>query len=125
MRKGPAPLHRVFREPSLGKNFTVSLNRAAAGGVSVRIFGISNKRWLGFTLPLNLTPYGFPGCNLYVSMDMLFPRPTNSPGYSSVSFMVPNVPSLAGVATYWQWAASDRALSMLLQFSNALEAEVY
>ena len=34
------------------------------------IFGASNTAWGSFTLPLDLTPFGFTGCRLVASVDL-------------------------------------------------------
>lgn len=89
--------------PKVGKTFTVELTNIK-NAAFVRAFGIvgaSKSNWMGIPLPLDLRPFGMPGCNLLASMDILA-NLTVSGSKATWSFQIPNNPNLAGSLFYLQ-----------------------
>jgi hypothetical protein len=77
----------------------------------VDVMGLSTVRMGPVPLPLDLTPFGAPGCKLYndvLSSNAVFSSPSATDGYAlSVWGPVPWTPALVGAAVYNQWFALD------------------
>ncbi len=71
-------MHR--RVPATAHRITVS--RAPANAAAVLVVGLSNRIQGGLSLPLPLGPFGFPGCELGASVDLVLASTTGSTGLS-------------------------------------------
>ena len=89
--------------PRVNTPFTVQANNLPLTGPAFLFFGFSNTSYGPTPLPFNLAPVGAPGCNLYVSGDLLFGFP-NVLGVGTWTFNVPNQP---GVTFFQQAFAFD------------------
>jgi len=68
------------------------------------LLGASGSQWLVFPLPLGLGLFGFPGCSLFASADVLVSGvPTTAGGGASLSTPIPNLPALVGASIWVQW----------------------
>jgi len=56
------------------------LSGAEPGQTAFLAVGSSRATWNGQPLPMGLEPYGFPGCLLYVSPDVVIPAPIGTTG---------------------------------------------
>ncbi|MCI0585607.1 MAG: VCBS repeat-containing protein [Planctomycetes bacterium] len=101
-------------EPSVStgnSGFRLVLSRALAGTTATLAAGASSSSWAGIPLPLDLGPFGMPGCSLLVSADVLLPATTGGSGpLDGRTFFpapIPVAPSLAGSTIYLQWYVVD------------------
>lgn len=86
--------------------------------------GGSRTVWSGATLPMDLGPFGVPGCALNVSPDLLLPL-VNTGGSARFSFHIPNTTSLVGVRVLMQGIVNDpRANAMGLVTSPGAMIQV-
>ncbi|MCI0587945.1 MAG: hypothetical protein L0323_14025 [Planctomycetes bacterium] len=98
--------------PTLGNSsFAITLANATGGGSAFLVLGASDVSWLGVPLPIDLAPFGGPGCPLLVSGDVLIPWPVSGSGAgagsASVPTPIPANPSLAGGKVFVQWVPSE------------------
>ncbi|HKB15588.1 MAG TPA: hypothetical protein VKF62_05950 [Planctomycetota bacterium] len=98
--------------PTLGNaSFAITLANATGGGSAFLVLGASDVSWLGVPLPIDLAPFGGPGCPLLVSGDVLIAWPVSGSGPGGGSALVPTPipanPSLAGGTAFVQWIPSD------------------
>jgi hypothetical protein len=69
--------------------------------------GLSNTSWNAIPLPLDLGPFGAPGCFLRVSGNLVGVIATSSTGTGSLAFAIPSDGSLLG-GTFWnQFLVND------------------
>ena len=73
--------------PELTLDRSAASLRVAAGPSQEGVFalGLSTARWSSAALPLDLGPFGSPGCRLLVSPEMLIPFRTDDNGNASVA----------------------------------------
>ena len=129
--------------PQLGSSFTVHYSGPNFVGVKGLfengahpwlLTGFSNTTWGAIPLPLLLprTPLGVR-CELLVSPDLVLPMPRLGSRYQdSLTFPVPNEPSLIGLVFHQQWlvyhftrlGAGGPLLSASFQASNGGTATV-
>ncbi len=76
------------------------------GGIVCVLVGQSRSAFRGFNLPLNLAPYGMPGCELYASPEMTVPV-ANVGGNASLTFALPNHYIMLGLEFYSQALVLD------------------
>ena len=57
--------------PDINKTMTVKLGSAMPNKPTLLFLGLSKRNWSAIPLPLNLTPFGAPGCVLLCSGDLL------------------------------------------------------
>lgn len=72
------------------------------------ILGASDKFFGPLPLPIDLTPFGAPGCSFYVSMDQVLPvvmtkHPLFGDSDGSFALPLPTAATLAGARIYTQW----------------------
>ena len=90
--------------PQVGKTFSVDLSGALASTVALHLIGLTNSAPV---FPLDLTPFGAPGCNLYISPDFAISTPTLQ-GSISQKVAVPNNSALVGVRYWDQFLVLDK-----------------
>jgi FG-GAP repeat protein/VCBS repeat protein len=90
-------------------NFRLVLSKALPSAPAHLILGVSDTVWIatGIPLPLDLAPFGLPGCPLLVSVEFLFLAATNGDGIASVPMPVPSVPALVGGSVFFQGRIFD------------------
>lgn len=100
------------------------------GGASFAwlFWGLAGDHWGPFMLPMDLTPYGAPGCWVHVGMEYLWPLELQMPRVglnTEVALEVPNDPGLAGVDVYFQGVRFTRGLNAAgLATSNGEKARI-
>jgi hypothetical protein len=86
--------------------FGAVLTKALAGTVAVLVLGTSFQSWGGVSLPLDLTPFGVPGCFLLASGEFFLPAVTTGAGPSAgmavFPLSVPASPALSGAVLHLQ-----------------------
>ncbi|MFO1078474.1 MAG: hypothetical protein U1E73_12190 [Planctomycetota bacterium] len=97
--------------PALGGavDFDVADLPGYASAIVVAV-GFGDQHWGNFTLPLELTPYGLPGCRAYTSADAAFAL-AHQGGSAHVSLPLPNNPAFAGLRLYYQCFSADPQLA--------------
>ena len=112
--------------PIIGKQFQVSLTSLpnAVYNSAIGVVGISKTRWNGKPLPMDLTPMGITGCNMYVSPDHMEPV-LNVGGSATWTMKVPNVAGIVGSMVYLQaWVIDGHANPGAVLVTNAGEAKL-
>ena len=85
------------------------------------IVGASNTLWAGASLPLDLTPFGAPGCTLLTGLNLLLPAATDASGNAALTLPIPNNPALIGLQVFFQWQVFDPSQNALgVVFSDGL-----
>lgn len=104
--------------PTLGQTMEVNLEGAPSSTPAVLAIGDSATSWLGLGLPLDLGPYGAPGCNLLCSALVTVAVQTTG-GMAGLPLTLPTNPALVGAPIFNQWwVANPTASSLGLVFSN-------
>ncbi|MFQ5507057.1 MAG: hypothetical protein ACE5F1_19980 [Planctomycetota bacterium] len=110
---------RPGQVPKLGQPIWVDLGLAKKNAPACLIIGASKKAWGPFTLPLDLTGAGAPGCWLLVSVDLTLCFAVSGTGSGSVKLDIPNDASLCGVRFHNQFYILDSTANPLkLVWSN-------
>ncbi|MCC6785379.1 MAG: hypothetical protein IT457_21190 [Planctomycetes bacterium] len=103
---GAAGIRRMTWSGSsaIGGTLQLGFETGPSATVGSLIFGFSAESFGPFPLPLDLSPFGAPGCNLYVSADI-----TSGTVLSGVptALAMPNTPSLVGGVFFVQAAVVD------------------
>ncbi|MCC6672461.1 MAG: PQQ-dependent sugar dehydrogenase [Planctomycetes bacterium] len=99
--------------PGLGRTFVTEALRMPPG-VSAATFlaGTSRSRWGSANLPLDLGPYGMPGCSLYTSGELHLAAQVGGTT-ARLQAQVPNLASLLGTSMYLQAAVADASANPL------------
>lgn len=122
MRGGPGrlpPRLQTDGAPQLGESFAVVLRDAPPHAPAGLAHGWSRTTWNGAPLPLDLGPFGAPGCRLLTDWFLLIGAPADAVGQSAVRYTIPNDPNLTGVGFYQQFLVLDPAANGLgLAVSN-------
>ena len=113
--------------PWLGETLGLVV-KGLPSGPQKAVFGIlgNSKTTWGFlvNLPLNLAPFGFPGCFFYVSQDLLVPLQVSN-GRSMWSIRIPSSPFLVGMGFFSQvMALEPGSRGWVLSVSNMAEARI-
>ncbi len=97
-------------QPVIGTTFSVRCNDLNASMPTIASLGFSQTLDGGFQCPLDLTPFGAPGCTVYsdsvVSFVLVVDPVTSS---SLISVEIPREPSIEGVVFYEQVYVLDPA----------------
>ena len=110
--------------PLIGKSYQITLSRARPNAPAFFALGVSDKKFLGLTLPYNLTPIGAPLCFVYCSYDVVISKTTTGSGTAGQTIAVPNNPLLAGQSLFHQWIVRDPFNKLQLVFSNGGKSTV-
>lgn len=100
----------------VGGSWTAAYRGVPYNSVGVGALGAlgAGRTWLGARLPVDLAPFGAPGCALAVSMDVLLPLVGGTGGYASwPAVAVPPRPILAGQTFYDQGVFVDTRANRL------------
>src|SRR5688572_3573749 len=115
--------------PTRGRSFSVNFARVRSGAPAYLMLGATDTNWQQFSLPIELSPIGMPGCWLRISPDVVAAASTIGPPgnrRASVALSIPDDPVLAGQSFFAQWsvlepptarqtAATTRALRITIQ----------
>ena len=92
--------------PWIGEVLQLQLTGAPPASQPLLVLGLSDSTWGSFSLPLDLSFTGLPGCFAHVSVDALAAIQNLGPvGLASVT--IPRDPSLAGLEVYVQAVVPD------------------
>jgi hypothetical protein len=120
---GGAPaLSAAGRPPWLGAPFSVQITNHPPATRILGILGSSKHSWMGlFPLPLDLRPFGMPGCTLHASGQIVVVVPSQ-PGPSTWTVALPATPDFLGGAFYQQAIVFDPTANAVgLTMTNAGE----
>jgi hypothetical protein len=93
--------------PELGGTLQADLTLAAPNASAALILGISDTRFGGFALPLDLTGLGGTGCSLYTSAEFHLGYQANALGEGSTRVKIPAHSALVGARAYLQTLLVD------------------
>jgi hypothetical protein len=111
--------------PWIDDTFDVDLLQAPAGASAFMATGFSASSWAGRPLPLDLGPFGAPGCPLRVAPFVWFPFSAGPAGTQRWRLPIPNDPRLAGLSFYNQALVLDPAANPLgVVLSDAQQGRV-
>ena len=86
-----------------GSNWRPTFSNILPNAVGIGVIGAygPGQTWGGIPLPLDLTPFGAPGCGLYCSMEIVVGLAASATGSAQwPNVAIPNDPSLAGSDFY-------------------------
>ena len=64
--------------------------------------GLSDTLWRGLQLPLDLSPFGAPGCSIHTSHETILGPVRFTSGMASYDLPIPNDPTFVGGAAHLQ-----------------------
>jgi hypothetical protein len=99
--------------PWIDDTFDVDLLQAPPTGAAFMATGFSSSAWGGRPLPLDLGPFGAPGCPLRVAPFVWFPFARLASGTPRWRLSIPNDPRLAGLVFYNQALVLDAGANPL------------
>lgn len=82
--------------------FTLDLTATNAQGYVMFTLGFDTTSWNNAQLPLDLAPFGMPGCHAYIRPEHTAATTAGANGVASISMRVPNDTSLINVAVFAQ-----------------------
>lgn len=121
---GGLGLLSLVNMPLIGKPLRVNVGGVdpfQAGGF---LIGNSSTEWAAadLGLPLDLTGFGLPGCNLFVSPNRTIAAVTGF-GFLAMDIPIPDAPALIGESFYIQFFYFDNLMG-LFRFSNGNELTI-
>ena len=94
--------------PRIGQPFSIIFSHLPPNSSGMLCTGISRDRWGSVTLPLDLSPYGYTGCSLYISGEAVHSIPDTGPfGAVVLGVFIENDPGLVGLQFFNQAAFMD------------------
>ncbi|MCR9246539.1 MAG: hypothetical protein NXI31_16015 [bacterium] len=94
------------RAPRLGNELEIQFGNLPATSAVIMSVGFDTTSWSGLPLPLDMAPYGLPGCTAYYAP--LYPIFLNvSGGVARWQWLLPTDPALAGLPFYTQAFVPD------------------
>lgn len=116
-------VHAPRGGPQVNQTFYLQVSLAPPSAPSLIVTSGSITQWGPFKLPLDLTAAGAPGCQLFVSMDVLIFAQANTSGVATLSFGIPNDLKLVNQKFYNQAFCLDGQTNKLgFVFSNGGQA---
>lgn len=112
--------------PYLGTTFPVRISNLSTSGFRVPfgLLGASKTTWSGFTLPLDLTGVGMPGCTLYTGGEVVVQLQASA-GSATWGIAIPFDPALVGAKAFQQIVVIDPGANALgFVTSNATELTI-
>jgi major intracellular serine protease len=107
--------------PEIGLPLKIDFALAKSQTPVLLSLSLSNSKWNGIPLPLDLTPFGASGCKLLAGLDIIFVGTANKTGSGSFSFPIPLDKTLIQLNTYFQSLVIDPGANNLgLAFSNGI-----
>jgi hypothetical protein len=95
----------MLQPPAVGGTFLAQIGNLPLS-MCFHILGLSNQSMPLGSLPMDLTSYGMPGCNLYVSIDSTLFLPGGQ-NMTVFAWPLPSYPPLVGMHFYQQVLAPD------------------
>jgi hypothetical protein len=102
---GTIPRIGMTHVPELGADVSINLSRCQPGALAHLVLGTRNTTWGPITLPFDLTPFGFVGCDLLTSLEhaVAVTTTTGAVPHARVPLRIPNDPGIRGMTLYAQW----------------------
>jgi hypothetical protein len=111
--------------PSPSSPFLLSVSGAPKKIFLLFLLGFSQRSWNGFPLPLDLGGFGYPGCKLFVSGEVIIPSLANVQGNAEFNFFLPRGPHLFGAQFFSQCLLFVPKASLFsIGTSNALKLRI-
>lgn len=100
--------------PSWGRELVLCVRHAAAGAPTGLFFGLTEQgEWNGVPIPLELAPYGAPGCHLSIDVLSAALQPADATGSALFSMFVPSNPLLRGALVRFQGFSIEPGVNAL------------
>lgn len=97
-----------------GGKFALVLDRVKPNSMAIMNIGTRTKgNWAGMGLPLDLTPYGAPGCFLNLNMVIINARSADSTGKTLFNYTIPSTPEFLGHWVLFQGITLDAKANAL------------
>lgn len=110
--------------PWAGYSFSSVLQNVPATAPCVGLIGVSRQSWQAFSLPIDLSVVGAPGCSAFVSVEAVF-QLANVGGSATWPLPIPWAAALLGARFYQQALVLDPSANALgATVSNAAEAVI-
>jgi len=110
-----SPQHKLVGTPELGQPIQFQLTGAPKGATTGLYIGLTQTN-------IGLGLIGAPGCTLYSNIAMTVPMQSNASGVASLSYTLPNDPSVVGAKTFTQFGIIDPGANQLgLTMTNGVE----
>lgn len=94
--------------PRVGQFFSIIFSHLPPNSSGIVCTGTSRDRWGSVMLPLDLTPFGFTGCSLYIAAEAVSVIPDTGPfGAVVLGVLIENDPGLVGLQFFNQAAFMD------------------
>ena len=109
---GPTPLRTYLDHLSMagiadiGKTVYAVVLGVAPSSTGILMLGLSDTRFAGMDLPIDLDPFGMKGCTLYVRPDTQIPVVTGI-GVVSFPIVIPNDTALIELEAFLQFIGAD------------------
>ena len=103
----PRPFLGTSNTAILGEDLSVHLHGAPAFMPVSLWLGASSTSWMGRPLPMDLGPFGAPGCAMLVSWDLSLTFGTTAVGTLQLAIPVPNDLGLGGLPLFMQALVVD------------------
>jgi len=102
-------------QPRLGnRTFAFTLDKAPPSRFALLVMGLDKRRSFGApVLPLDLGPFGAPGCSLLVEPRVVLPTGTDSQGRARMAMPIPAFTALLGTVFFAQWGVVDARANRL------------
>lgn len=102
-------------QPRLGnRTFAFTLDKAPPSRSALLVMGLDKRRCFGApVLPLDLGPFGAPGCSLLVEPRIVLPTGTDHQGRVTMAMPIPAFTSLLGTVFFAQWGVVDARANRL------------
>jgi hypothetical protein len=121
-----APSLSGSSNPAVGLPMRLEARNLRANAVGALLVGASRTVWNSVPLPVDLTLFGFLGCQLHISPDVFLPAQAQgfpNPGIATIFLNIPPVFSLVGQHLFFQYLSVDQTLSPLT-FSNGVDVQI-
>ena len=117
------PQHGAAGVPRLGGTWSLTLSGARPGPAWL-FLDTQRNAWEGIPLPLDLGPFGAPGCTLLVPGTVALAVTVSATGSALVPMQVPASASYCGVSLYTQFVIADPIHNLGFVLSNAGDSRV-
>ncbi len=114
----------VYESPVMGSTFSTDVVRLPPNAIALGLVGLSDGSFGGVSLPLDLTPFGAPGCALQTSVDAVVLLPADAIGRVTWPIEIPYDPQLVGATFHMQVAAFDAGVPFGMVLSNLASAVI-
>jgi len=125
---GPVPTLTAGPRAARGSSIYFEVANLRLVDLPYLLVGFSDSQWNGTPLPLSLSAYRLPGCELGVAIDdsyLMDGIPTLGTGRRYITVPVPDTQALLGLEFFTQGAVLSSLQQRLRGVTNALRATIY